>query len=65
MNYDELMTWVGTGYLMHRGFDREGEPIINKDRNTLFLVNKKTLEIVDFIPYTLDVESFDVNGVPS
>lgn len=35
MNFDELMTWVGTGYLMHRGFDREGKPIINKDRNIL------------------------------
>ena len=36
-----------------------GAGIINKDRNTLFLVDKKTLEIIDFIPYTLDVESFD------
>lgn len=37
-----------------------GAGIINKDRNTLFLVDKKTLEIIDFIPYTLDVESYDV-----
>lgn len=36
-----------------------GAGIINKDRNTLFLVDKKTLKIIDFIPYTLDVESFD------
>ncbi len=37
-----------------------GAGIINKDRNTLFLVDKKTLEVIDFIPYTLDVESFDI-----
>lgn len=36
--------------------------IINGDRNTLVLVNKKTLEITDLIPSTVDVESYDVDG---
>ena len=36
--------------------------LINGDRNTLVLVNKKTLEITDLIPSTVDVESYDVDG---
>lgn len=39
-----------------------GAGIINGNRNSLFLVDKKTLEILDLIPPTIDVESFDVDG---
>ncbi len=39
-----------------------GAGIINGNRNSLFLVDKKTLEIRDLIPLTIDVESFDVDG---
>ena len=39
-----------------------GMGIINGDRNTLFLVNKETLEIKDLIKNTVDVESYDFDG---
>lgn len=39
-----------------------GAGIINGDRNTLVLVNKKTLEIMDLVTPLIDVESFDVDG---
>ena len=37
-----------------------GAGIINGDRNTLFLVDKKTYEILDIVSSTVDVESFDI-----
>lgn len=39
-----------------------GAGIINGNRNSLFLVDKKTGAIQDLIPPTIDVESFDVDG---
>ncbi len=43
-------------------FFYNGAGIINGDRNTLFLVNKQTLEITNLIPLTVDVESYDIDG---
>ena len=37
-----------------------GAGIMNGERNTLMLVNKKTLEITDLLPLTIDVESYDI-----
>ena len=42
-------------------FFYNGAGIINGDRNTLFLVNKNTLEITNLIPLTVDVESYDID----
>ncbi len=39
-----------------------GAGIINGQRNRLVLINKKTYQITDLTPATMDVESFDVNG---
>lgn len=39
-----------------------GAGIINGDRTTLVLINKKTYEMTDLIPSTVDVESYDVMG---
>lgn len=39
-----------------------GEGIINGNRSTLLLVNKKTMEIKDLVKETIDVESYDICG---
>ena len=39
-----------------------GAGIINGNRETLVLIDKVTHEIIDLIPKTIDVESFDVMG---
>ncbi|MBP3398274.1 MAG: S9 family peptidase [Erysipelotrichaceae bacterium] len=39
-----------------------GAGIINGERNTLMLIHKRTLEITDLIPLTVDVESYDIDG---
>ena len=59
MNYDELMTWVGTGYLMHRGFDREGKPI-NKDRNILNSRAETGSEIEEVLSYNSVFKQYEV-----
>lgn len=43
-------------------FYYNGEGIINGNRNTLFLINKKTLEIKDLVPPTVEVQTYDVDG---
>ena len=43
-------------------FCYDGAGIINGNRNSLFLVNKKTYRIVDMLPETMDVEHYDVKG---
>lgn len=39
-----------------------GEGYINSLRNNLFLVDRKTLDVLPIVPPTLDVESFDVSA---
>lgn len=38
-----------------------GAGIINGERNTLMLLDKKTFNLIDLIPSTIDVESYDID----